>query len=182
MPPLTLTALIYATLPVGPAVWRWIGSRLGIASAGLTVGALLAGAVFLGLRHRQALRAAGARGAMVLGLAALLYAAALARLPLNAAEKTHFVSYGLLALLVWRALGPEAGSPWRRSVIAASLVALAGLGDEAIQHLLPRRFFEWKDVGVNALSGIVPIAVVLVVDGGAGSAAEPPSDTSRGAR
>jgi hypothetical protein len=72
-------------------------------------------------------------------------------------EKLHFIQYGLLALLADRA-APAGWSPWRRFVCCALFVAAAGWVDELIQALLPNRYYDLRDVGFNALAGLLALS------------------------
>ena len=154
------TALIYLTLPAAPAVWRGFLSATGgagrhAAVAGLAVVALLAVAVIVQLRPPAA---------RLLGLIAIAaaYAAALTLMPLTAGERTHLLSYGVLAWLALRALELDLDRPVS-AVAAVALVAVLGLGDELIQGALPNRVFEWKDVLLNVLSGGLATAALVLV-------------------
>lgn len=71
-------------------------------------------------------------------------------------ERTHLFEYGILAVLIHRALlerqarGRLAGSP---ALIATACAAGLGILDEAVQWLLPHRVFDWRDAGVQPLRG-----------------------------
>jgi len=157
------TLFVYATLPVGPRVWRWFTSTSTFWSANGAVAGLVivgVGAVWIAAR-----RANLTLRSCALGLAiALVYAVCLRFINLTPAEKTHFLYYGFLAFLVHRAMRQhlEEGVALYLAVIA--LVALIGLGDELIQYVLPRRVFEWKDVGLNALSGALAMGMIALTE------------------
>lgn len=154
------TLLIYVTLPVAPGVWRAMvrasgGSVRHLGVAGLALAAVVVSVTVL-RRHRSPSALFG-----LLGIAAV-YAAALVLIPLTAGERTHFLSYGLLALLAYRALRLDLRIG-TSAAAAVAVVAAAGFGDELIQAVLPNRVFEWKDVLLNALSGGLAAAVVWVM-------------------
>ena len=156
------TLFIYGTLPWGPEVWRefrrissWWSDYVAV------IGLVVVGCAALGLaaRHRRTLSLSSW---VSLFAAAAGYTVYLMTVDLTPAEKTHFLSYGLLAFLIYRAMKLHFEGV-TVSVATVLLVAAIGLGDEIIQYLLPNRFFEWKDVGLNALSGLlatVPIALL----------------------
>jgi VanZ family protein len=76
-------------------------------------------------------------------------------------ERIHFLQYGLFAGLVYFAL--RARRPERDSAaaiagvaaLAALAAALAGWGDEGIQALVPSRVYDVRDIGFNALAGLL---------------------------
>ncbi len=89
----------------------------------------------------------------------------------NPEEAFHFVQYGLLGILLFRALRFRLadGSVY---IVAALIGAAAGILDELIQWITPRRYFDFRDIGLNVLSGVlVQVAIALAVkpDGVSGS-------------
>ncbi len=69
-------------------------------------------------------------------------------------EALHFVQYGILYCLILRALVCR----YRHvAVIALALVltSLFGNLDEVVQWFAPERYFDWRDVGLNAFSGLM---------------------------
>ncbi len=82
-------------------------------------------------------------------------------------EALHFVEYGVLGLLLFRALR---GSLPDRAVFPAALLlgSAAGLVDESVQWLVPGRFFDLRDLFVNALA----VALGLVAVAGTGRPTE----------
>jgi len=152
------TLFVYATLPVGPRVWRWFTASSTFWSNNVAVVGLIlvgVGAIWIGAR-----RANLSARSLAVGVAiAITYAACLRFVNLTPAEKTHFLYYGFLAFLVHQAMQQHLdGVALYAGVVA--LVAILGLGDELIQYALPGRFFEWKDVGLNALSGALASAIL----------------------
>ncbi len=75
-------------------------------------------------------------------------------------ERTHLFEYGLVGVLVYQAL-LERRRNGRRVPVPALLaivaVALLGWLDEGIQALLPNRVYDLRDVGFNALAGLVSV-------------------------
>lgn len=67
-------------------------------------------------------------------------------------EAIHFLEYGLLSFFLFKALRHNIRD--RSIYITAALLALLiGTFDEIIQWMIPRRFWNFRDVGLNALSG-----------------------------
>ena len=89
-----------------------------------------------------------------IGLAAVAVGSCLFLLYTRAvpAETIHLVEYGFLA---WPALLAVSKGPagLRTYLLAWALVALAGIGDEFFQWLLPNRVGEWRDAAMNAAAG-----------------------------
>jgi VanZ family protein len=77
-------------------------------------------------------------------------------------ERIHFLQYGLLTYLCLNALQfhlrrlPLYFATW-------GLVSLFGYGDEVIQYFLPNRYFQWQDVGLNSLSALFALALLLIL-------------------
>lgn len=96
--------------------------------------------------------------AILLGIAAV-YLITFSRIGLPE-ERTHLIEYGVVAVLVYRALlerkenGRRVWSPALSAVLA---VAILGGIDEAVQLLHPERVFDWRDVGFNCLAGILAV-------------------------
>ncbi len=77
-------------------------------------------------------------------------------------EKIHFFEYGILAYLTFRAL--RLTRPEKISYFyTAFLVALAGWLDEGIQALVPGRYYDLRDVGFNAMGGLLGIFIVWII-------------------
>jgi len=89
------------------------------------------------------------------GLAYGLFLKFLGKIPI---ERIHLLEYGLLAMLAKRAADYRMGSALAY-IFSAFLVADIGLGDELIQWVLPDRYFDWRDVMTNAVSGVLGLAL-----------------------
>lgn len=159
-------------LAVVVAIWSTLGLA-GTLAAELRRRDLLAAAFVLGFVAVIAAIAAGAltkrpRGSeiwAVVGVAAAYWMIAV-RMGVSAEERTHLFEYGLVAVLIHRAL-IERRRGGRRVPVPAVLavVATAGLGwvDEGIQAMLPSRVYDLRDVGVNAVAGLLAIAASLAL-------------------
>lgn len=67
-------------------------------------------------------------------------------------EAVHFLEYGLLSYLFFRALSQKIQD--RTVYLTASLfVLLVGMLDESLQWVIPRRVWSYKDIGLNLLAG-----------------------------
>lgn len=154
----TATSLIYLSLPYGPRLWLAFRDLVSPWHRDAALVVLLLAAAIAGLHERQRLRRLPLWGWTLLGAVAAAYLWFMLGSSLAPGEKTHFLSYGILAWLVFRAL-PPAG-PARRYWGAGLLAGIIGLGDELIQDALPQRVFEWKDVAVNAASATLALLVI----------------------
>lgn len=157
-------AFVYSTIPVLPQVWGALleyteGSvrYLGIAIV------VLAGIGFgIGIWRR----AQGQRWRVVLalGFIAPIYAYLLYEFAKFPAERLHLVEYGLMGYVVLRALRIDL-SPVPAYLASFVIAVLIGVGDECIQWVLPQRFFEVKDIQLNAVSAVLGLLLVrFVVD------------------
>lgn len=152
------TAIVYLTIPFA----RWLEKTVGgvIGQSGLSalgLGAVAAGlgwaAVAIWRRRPQPpsryawLAATGAGYAW--------WATGLS----SPVETLHFLQYGVLGALAFRAFGTR--FPDRSSyACAAALCALLGTVDEIIQWITPRRYWEFRDVALNAVSaGLAQVAI-----------------------
>lgn len=104
------------------------------------------------------------RGSDYLALAGLggLYAVLLLALSEMPIERIHLLEYGAIGMLAHRALrhrfvGAE------RAILAVLIAFNVGLGDEMIQGLLPRRFYDTKDVTINGLAGLLGVLAAAIL-------------------
>lgn len=105
-----------------------------------------------------------------IGVALVIYAAGTlsARYP---QERLHYLGYGLLAALLYAGLahraddaGPRSGPAWLVPALLALLVgSLIGYGDELLQILWPRRYFDWADVAMNVVAVGLGLLVAIPV-------------------
>jgi hypothetical protein len=94
-------------------------------------------------------------------------------------DRIHFVEYGILGLLCFHAVGPV--DPIRRRVAYAMVAVFAvTVLDEGIQGVLPRRYFDIRDVVIDLLAGILPVFGLLFLplsSEGGGRRFEPAAQT-----
>ena len=77
-------------------------------------------------------------------------------------ERIHFLEYAILGVLIEGALRIEK-KIFLTYVLTILLTSFLGWIDEVIQHYLPGRYFDWRDVLFNALGGILGIVLVFIV-------------------
>lgn len=78
-------------------------------------------------------------------------------------EVTHFLEYGLLSVFIYRALNHHIKN---KTIYfsAALIILLIGTFDEIIQWIVPGRFWNFKDVGINVVSGaLIQLAIWQVI-------------------
>jgi len=136
-------------------VARWPASLLGVAVMATVATAAVFAIWFLWRRRR---RITWADIAWIAGTAALLLAWTL-RLMRQPEEAVHFVEYGVLGVLLYRALRPSIGDPG--VFVAGALIGtLVGTVDEIIQWIVPGRYWDFRDLVINGgASALVQIAV-----------------------
>jgi len=74
------------------------------------------------------------------------------------AEKLHVVEYGLLGFLLLRDL-LEKRDYLKNIAVAVFFICVVSFLDEGLQGILPYRFFEFKDISTNIISGLLGIGL-----------------------
>lgn len=152
-------AVIYAAIPFVRSLRdafaaRWPVQAVGFAVMGV-VAAAAAGAL-LASRRRRRVRIADI--AWLGGIAAgmIVWTHLLMGQP---EEAVHFVEYGVLGVLLFRALRPHINNPG--VFVAAALIGtIVGTVDEIIQWTVPDRYWDFRDLVLNGgTSVLVQIAV-----------------------
>ena len=143
-------ALLYASIPFVRPIQRTLAGRTG--SGWITVVVLIA--VAAALVGAFILVRRSPRPTTLFDLAWLVAIAACAaaaawHLRRQPEEAVHLLQFGVLAVLIYRALrAPEPDVAILAAV--AVLGALVGTVDEIIQWIVPERFWDLRDVAVNA--------------------------------
>ncbi len=160
------TFTIYVTLALARQATNFLRDKnLLRLSIGVLALAVVVGVVVFLVRRRTNRRQWGALGLVALGYAAVL---PFAEAP---EEAIHLVQYGSLALMIQAALtergrwaeaghnngghnnGRRRGRPLQSPALTAfGLTTLAGIGDEILQGILPSRFYDTRDVVLNAIA------------------------------
>ncbi len=99
------------------------------------------------------------RRVVTLVICAALYAWLTLSLRSAPEEALHFVQYGVLGVLVFRALSVRIGDV-SVYVSALAICTLFGIGEEVWQWILPSRFFGFKDIGLNAVGAALALAAI----------------------
>lgn len=164
--------LIYSSLYIARPVTEWLrdANLLRLAVGGAFV--LAAAWVGLGLLRRRP----GWRVWVALVGIATGYVMLLSRFDLPE-ERLHFLQYGLVGGLVYAALLERQKNDKRVSGKLAShrgplwpaigaflLTGVAGWIDEGIQEILPNRFYDLRDVAMNAAAGALAVFSIWILD------------------
>lgn len=75
-------------------------------------------------------------------------------------EGFHLLEYGLLAIVIYRALSLDM-SGYKVSLLTITLVIGLGWFDEIIQYFLPDRYYDIRDVVINGAGGLLGLAIIL---------------------
>ena len=154
------TAAIFLVVPTARAIQKFVGEHWGRAFFGYLVIVVVA-AAFLAILYvliiRLKIRAVS--NYIWLAVCAALYFYFTLKLWRNPEEAVHFLEYGLLGFFLFRA--------WRltipdRAVYLASFFTgtLVGTFDEIFQWFMPGRYWDIRDVGLNALAvGLFQVAL-----------------------
>jgi VanZ like protein len=161
-------ALIYGTLPLGPRIGIALlrtgpGARLlGPGLPFLVVVAALTAIVVLRLRQ------APVWVYVVVVAVAAAYVGTFASLRTARLERTHLPEYGVAAWLAWRAVRPHVPGRLAGYAAGAAMGAAIGYGDELLQSVVPGRYYDLRDVALNAIGAVLGMALVAALDAGGG--------------
>ena len=149
-------AVIYAAIPWARQLQEFATSKAdGTLFFWITGATLFSG--LCGLMWARSRQGALSRsGVLVLAAVAALYGGLFWQMRGNPEEAIHCIEYGVLGGLLFRA--------FRRSLTvgcATFAAAMAGLGcgiiDELIQWLVPARYFDYRDIGINAAAVLLAL-------------------------
>ena len=77
-------------------------------------------------------------------------------------ERLHFIQYGILAFLVYRALCEDIKTTFHCYLFAFLLTSAFGWLDEGIQAVTPDRFYSLKDIFLNSVSAVLGLFVTFI--------------------
>ncbi|MDP3153648.1 MAG: VanZ family protein [Archangium sp.] len=155
----TLLLGIYSTLSVARQVSNALRDAGLLRATVATAFGVAALAVIVFLVRHPSLRTPRTLFA-TLGVA-LVYGAVI--FPMSSPEeKLHFLEYGAVGVLAFFAAKPG-WSTSRRFLFAVLFTLAAGWLDEGIQALLPTRHYDLRDVGFNALAGVMALTAFAFI-------------------
>jgi len=144
--------VIFFTVPLARSIQNFVSAHIGRSFFGFAVllatGATFA-VIFYVLYVRLKIRAV--KNYFWLVFISGTYVYFTLKLWKNPEEAVHFIEYGILGLLLFRALRHHMDDQgiYLAAFLAGSLV---GIFDEIIQWIVPGRYWDFRDVGLNALS------------------------------
>ncbi len=158
--------VIYTTIPVvrrlrEAFVARWPAELIGYGVMAVVAGVTAAGIVYL---RRRRPRFDFANALWLLGVSTILLLWT-GRLMGQPEEAVHFLEYGVLGVLLYRALRTRI--PDNTVYFAAALVGvLTGTVDEIIQWVVPDRYWDYRDILLNGgASVLIQIALWRLAPG-----------------
>ena len=76
-------------------------------------------------------------------------------------ERVHYIKYSLLGIFSFFSVRNK--STLVTLLVATFAACLIGIVEEASQLGIPRRFFDWRDIGINLASALIGVLVALTV-------------------
>lgn len=154
-----LIGIIYGTLPFGPRIIKSVSYIIGkeMFSLSIFLSAVFGAIVIFAYTLRSAGSLTTGYIARIVLVGGILYY--MGQLITITAERLHFIEYALLGVAVERVLRryiQDAGRPF----VAMLFAYLIGMGDEAIQWLLPNRHGEIMDVFLNGWGGVLGVSLL----------------------
>lgn len=158
----TWSVVIFITIPLARDIQLYVSQRWGrdIFMYGVILTAIIVfGFAFLKLR--QCNRITRAKNYLwLLGISGVFIAYTI-QLRRNPEEAVHFVQYGFLAILVYRALTHRIAD--KGIYIAALLITAAiGIVDETLQWLTPNRVWGLSDIWINTVAATLALAALAM--------------------
>lgn len=150
-------ALIYGAIPWARQIQEYIASFAGGAlSCWITGAALFNGLGGLIWAHSRQILVISPSKVVVLAAIAALYGWLVWQLRSNPEEIFHCIQYSVLAGLLFRAFR-QSLSIGCAALTAAMAGLCCGILDELIQWFVPARYFDYRDIGINAAAVILAL-------------------------
>jgi VanZ family protein len=105
---------------------------------------------------------------LLIGLVGGAYFHILGSLAVRPLERVHLPEYGIAACLAWFAVRSHRVSALAAFAATFLLTAVIGWGEEVVQYFVPGRFYDWRDVALNALSAWLALLVLVALRSGEG--------------
>ena len=157
-------AVVYATLGAAPGIWEgldalFFGNGIIFTVYVPAVLAVVALAAYMFFKKEE--RRADSYFILLVFVAVFFELTLLAVRP---EEKIHLLEYGVLGVLLYNALKVDLDRFDPMLYIIGGVFCFgAGIVDEVIQLYLPNRVFDWKDVVINFISGVMGLLIIRVI-------------------
>ncbi len=151
---LSVLAAILTTLVIGRPLQRLLMDQ-NMQFAFFLLSMILTGATII--MHGLKVRPSKTEMVICVGLAAVYIKI---NFRLGAAERSHLIEYGVLAIFIHKALIERLSNKnklLRQALIAFALTTLIGVFDEGVQMFLPSRVFDLRDMLFNSLAAFMAI-------------------------
>ena len=154
------TLAIFFTVPLARSIQDFVSAHIGRSFFGIVVLASVGG-TFLAVLYILVIKLGTRALANYLWLILVSSAYVFFTIHLweNPEESAHFIEYGLLGIFLFRALRHHIGD---KSVYPAAFLlgSMVGIFDEILQWIIPGRYWDFRDVGLNVLSsGLIQILI-----------------------
>ncbi len=146
--------LIFISIPLARTIQNYVRNHWGEATFTyfVLITVVIAGALaVIHLLRRSTLTPISWKNYIYLAITATVFIGYTFRLSDNPEEAIHFVEYGILSLLLYRALVHRIRDS-SIFLIATILGSIIGIIDETIQWITPERYWAYKDVWINFLA------------------------------
>ena len=151
--------LIYATIPLGRPIADFLKERIPFNKCVNAAYILVVSGVFIFLLRKFRVKKISTYFLLSILLGIYMYFVAHIRIPI---EKIHFIEYGFLSFLIFRAL--KVDMPAYVAYIAALVLTGAfGWIEEGLQSLIPGRYYDHRDIIFNSIGGLLGILVVYCI-------------------
>jgi len=154
------TALIYSTLYIVRPLCEYLRATTPF---NIVVNVIMFGLLFLIIFVTikfSSVRRKSTLSLLIVAVVAYIFGFIALKIP---EEKIHFIEYGILAYLVFRAISLDLKGGPLVYFLSFLLVSLIGWGDEGIQHILPNRYYQTQDVLLNSISGALGLYLTYIV-------------------
>jgi len=147
------SAAIFATVPVGRSIQKFVYNNWGREAfiyfvLGVLAAVILVVLYFLIIKFKTK-SSSNYIWLIVIGTLYIYFTLKLRNIP---EEAVHFLEYGLLGFFLFKALSHHVKD--KSVYLSATLFALLiGTFDEILQWMIPQRYWDFRDAGLNGLSG-----------------------------
>lgn len=145
------STVIFLTIPFARSLQALVRENLGRSIFHYVVVGAVVGALVAGIAKLRRVRLGGAFNVVWLVLVGGVFVTYAFALDTSPEEAIHFVEYGALGLLLFRALTHHVRD-YGIYVSAALLGTLVGTLDEGIQWITPNRVWDVRDIWLNAFA------------------------------